>query len=178
MTSRPFGFGLSFTTFTHENATMMKRMTWTTDSTAEISISVKVTNVGKVTGDDVVFAFLKPKSLSLLKDHPVSALTLSLQRLTCHTVAEAAGWISAGSLGTWPVASCNVRKLYLPLYSTLYFRIQIPSSTFQLVEPATGDRVMSPGDYQIIMSDGVDQEVTYDFTLEGPQHMLQRFPQY
>jgi len=52
----PFGYGLSYTTFSYGNLTLPKSPI---DAGASLDASVKVTNTGKVAGDEVVQLYLK-----------------------------------------------------------------------------------------------------------------------
>ena len=51
----PFGYGLSYTTFSYANLTSVDRMA-TTDS---LEVRVDVTNIGLVKGDEVVQLYVK-----------------------------------------------------------------------------------------------------------------------
>ncbi len=52
----PFGYGLSYTTFSYGSLTLPKAPI---DAGAPLEASVKVTNTGKVAGDEVVQLYLK-----------------------------------------------------------------------------------------------------------------------
>ncbi|WP_281631486.1 glycoside hydrolase family 3 N-terminal domain-containing protein [Flavobacterium luteolum] len=54
----PFGYGLSYTTFAYKN---LKVTPERAQNQADISVSVEVTNTGKVKGDEVVQLYLKDK---------------------------------------------------------------------------------------------------------------------
>jgi len=70
---RPFGYGISLTTFSVTNATRTPVYVVSThpptpaptDTSSQqpplLSYSVKVTNTGNMTGDEVVFAYMVPK---------------------------------------------------------------------------------------------------------------------
>lgn len=73
MPHRPFGYGISLTTFSVTNATRTPVYAVSThpptpaptDTSSQqpplLSYSVKVTNTGNMTGDEVVFAYMVPK---------------------------------------------------------------------------------------------------------------------
>jgi len=52
----PFGFGLSYTTFTYSN---LKTSTPSLDRDSSVNVSVDVTNSGKIAGDDVVQLYVR-----------------------------------------------------------------------------------------------------------------------
>ena len=58
----PFGYGLSYTTFAYSNLVINQP---TTHSQNDITVSVDVTNTGKVKGDDVVQLYLKDEESSV-----------------------------------------------------------------------------------------------------------------
>jgi beta-glucosidase len=58
----PFGYGLSYTTFSYSNLSVNQP---TTHSQSDIEVSVDVTNTGKVKGDDVVQLYLKDELSSV-----------------------------------------------------------------------------------------------------------------
>jgi beta-glucosidase len=58
----PFGYGLSYTTFSYTN---LKIEQPTTHSQSDVMVSVDVTNTGKVKGDDVVQLYLKDELSSV-----------------------------------------------------------------------------------------------------------------
>lgn len=60
----PFGFGLSYTTFAYEDINLGRQTISKSDSSW---ISVKVTNTGKVAGDEVVQLYLRDELASLVR---------------------------------------------------------------------------------------------------------------
>lgn len=58
----PFGYGLSYTTFAYKN---LKITPEKAQNQADISVSVEVTNTGKIKGDEVVQLYLKDKVSSV-----------------------------------------------------------------------------------------------------------------
>jgi beta-glucosidase len=65
----PFGFGLSYTTYTYDNLTISPK-TVTTDATAEVS--VEICNTGRVKGDEIVQLYIH--DLISLPTRPVKEL--------------------------------------------------------------------------------------------------------
>lgn len=60
----PFGYGLSFTTFEYSNLKLSKNKI---KSTEKITVSLKVTNSGKVAGEEVVQLYLRDKVGSVVR---------------------------------------------------------------------------------------------------------------
>ncbi len=60
----PFGFGLSYTTFAYEDIKLGKQTISKSDSSW---ISIKVTNTGKVAGDEVVQLYLRDELASVAR---------------------------------------------------------------------------------------------------------------
>ena len=69
----PFGFGLSYTTFTYRNLSLPRQ----TATGSEVKVSVEVENSGKMAGEEVVQLYVKTP----LKDGPIHALE-GFQRVT------------------------------------------------------------------------------------------------
>lgn len=146
----PFGWGLSLTTFSLSVSGAPSTLALPTGCTATpLNFSVTVTNTGKsITGDEVVFVYFKPKSLS---QQPASRLIKQLidfERV--HLAPQQA--------------------------TTITFSIPVPNAV-QVVDKATGDFVSTPGVYDIIITNGVDPEFAVTtVTLSGPQTVCVPFP--
>jgi hypothetical protein len=44
------------------------------------------------------------------------------------------------------------------------------------VDPATGDRISTPGTFELVASNGVDVNVSATVTLTGDEVILEKFP--
>ncbi|KAH7096156.1 beta-glucosidase [Auriculariales sp. MPI-PUGE-AT-0066] len=71
----PFGYGLSYTTFSYSDLTISTSKVSATDaSKVHVSVSVKVTNTGSRTGSEVVQVFVSPPAHSRLEPSPSCVL--------------------------------------------------------------------------------------------------------
>lgn len=52
----------------------------------------------------------------------------------------------------------------------------IDSSFFNLVDPATGNRISTPGDYDLTAFNGVDVSAQASVTLTGDEVIIEKFP--
>src|SRR5690606_13022836 len=59
----PFGYGLSYTTFRYDDLTLGKKA----KVGDNVTVKVKVTNAGKVAGDEVVQLYLKDEEASTIR---------------------------------------------------------------------------------------------------------------
>jgi len=118
----------------------------TGDTKTSVSVAVEVTNTGSRTGDEVVQLYFAPKSLSKQKNHPLIKQLGGFERV--HLA---------------PKASTTVTFL-------------IDSSFFNLVDPATGNRISTPGDYDLTAFNGVDVSAQASVTLTGDEVIIEKFP--
>lgn len=150
----PFGFGLSYTTFSiasaggsrarsgeHSPGAMFKRtQSVTTDLPAKYSIVVS--NDGNVTGDEVVFAFFRP----LATDATGPATLLNQQLFDYQRV----------SLAPQQVAELE---------------FHVKDTTLALFD-AAGNLTLFPGFYEIFFTNGAAQRVAFLVRLEGEQRII------
>jgi len=52
------------------------------------------------------------------------------------------------------------------------------SATFRLVDNESGDWMSTPGGFQVVLSDGVDQEIVHRVVVNGPEIVAVPFPRY
>eukprot|EP01123_Difflugia_compressa_P002236 TRINITY_DN12941_c0_g1_i1.p1 TRINITY_DN12941_c0_g1~~TRINITY_DN12941_c0_g1_i1.p1 ORF type:complete len:257 (+),score=48.98 TRINITY_DN12941_c0_g1_i1:91-861(+) len=136
----PFGWGLSFTRFTlrFSNDTKPTQQI-TNDHLQTVTYTVIVTNIGSVSGDEVVQAYFKPKDSLVIKQ------LFDFNRITLK-----------------PGQQESVS--FVMSYDTLKFGDQ------------KGNIVSVPGDYPLLFTNGVDQELTASLTLSGSYKILEYFP--
>ena len=148
----PFGFGLSLTTFVIQpaggfDAAGPQRLRTEAASSRLLSYSVNVTNVGAVAGDEVVMLFFEPFSTPA---QPASRLIRQL--------------------------SDYQRVHLLPGESQTVAFGAVSSHTLRLVDRATGDFVSSPGDYDLVVTNGVTEVARQRVVIEGAEVVIERFP--
>ena len=159
----PFGFGLSYTTFTLKLASQIRtQMAVLPAGYAETdspSFTVTVTNTGTVTGDEVVQAYFLPQAdvkPSAQPAHPPIRQLFSFERVR----------LAAGASATVTVT--------------------VPPSALALAD-ANGDLVSVPGHYVIQFTNGnhgssvapegdADATVTTTIQLTGSEKIIEAYP--
>jgi len=150
----PFGYGLALTTFALSDATEAgahrgKTVMICGDPAASKEYKVTVKNTGSVTGDTVVLAFFKPKSIA-----------------------------EAPFLGPMIRQLYGFERVHLtPGESTTVSFVVVPR-TVQMADTTSGDIAVSRGVYELEFTDGVDQHVRHQVQMEGSSVVVQRFPRY
>ncbi|OWZ23991.1 Beta-glucosidase [Phytophthora megakarya] len=146
----PFGWGLSYTKFT---LALDNDSTGTNPSEPRVvtrnldqTVSVIVSNDGDLVGDEVVFAFFRPLNVNATGN----AALLNEQLFDYRRVS-----------------------LRPTQYRKLSFRIQ--QSTLAMVDDS-GNHASFPGFYEIIVTNGVHERVTFAIHLVGNHERLSVFP--
>ncbi|KAG3074132.1 hypothetical protein PI125_g22084 [Phytophthora idaei] len=146
----PFGWGLSYTKFT----LALDSESGVTDPSEPIvvtrdvdqTVTVILSNDGDLVGDEVVFAFFRPLKVNATGN----AALLNEQLFDYRRVS-----------------------LHPTQYRKLNFRIQ--QSTLAMVDDS-GNQVSFPGFYEIIITNGVHERVTFAIHLVGEYETLSVFP--
>ncbi|KAG2524398.1 hypothetical protein JM16_004994 [Phytophthora kernoviae] len=145
----PFGWGLSYTKFTLalDSENSVKDLTTPLIVTRDLdtTVSVIVSNDGSLVGDEVVFAFFRP----LRTNATGNAALLNEQLFDYRRVS-----------------------LRPTQYRKLSFRIQ--QSTLAMVDDA-GNQASFPGFYEVIITNGVHERVTFAIHLVGEHEILSGF---
>eukprot|EP00300_Choanocystis_sp_HF-7_P015483 c19077_g1_i2.p1 GENE.c19077_g1_i2~~c19077_g1_i2.p1 ORF type:complete len:280 (+),score=64.87 c19077_g1_i2:440-1279(+) len=153
----PFGYGLSLTNFTLQVAPVQRgsavpiRLTTTQVFRAAsdpVALNVTVRNVGQRTGDEVVFVFVKPINLP---QQPKSKL---IQKLV------------------------EYKRVHLLAGASVTIPLALPLSIFNLVDVDTGDIVATPGVFDLVLTNGVDQRILTHFSISGNQVVVEEFPKF
>ncbi|RLN86220.1 hypothetical protein BBJ28_00022607, partial [Nothophytophthora sp. Chile5] len=143
----PFGWGLSYTKFTLSlDGETMAEAPRVVTSGLDTSISVVLSNDGDRVGDEVVFAFFRPLSVNATG----AAALLNEQLFDYRRVS-----------------------LRPTQYKKLTFRVQ--QSTLALVDEA-GNQASFPGFYEIIITNGVHERLTFAVHVVGEHETLSVFP--
>lgn len=150
----PFGFGLSYTTFKlsapgHPSQSPKQGLLepeFIVTPDANATFEVVVANTGKREGDEVVLAFFRPLAINATGP----ATLLNEQLFDYRRVTLAPG-----------------KK------SELKFTVSV---TTLALHNEVGDLVSYPGFYELLLSNGADQRLTFVLHLVGRQKVLERFP--
>ncbi|KUG02071.1 exo-1 [Phytophthora nicotianae] len=153
----PFGWGLSYTTFSLsvDSGTTASSTTSTNSSsgrnvtTMEISdtvnatVTVVVSNDGDVAGDEVVFAFFKPLNTGV--KGPATLLNLQL---------------------------FDYQRVSLKPSGSTRVSFTVQRSDLSLIDE-NGNRVSYPGSYEIIVSNGVRERVSFSVEVSDEEKVIQ-----
>jgi beta-glucosidase-like glycosyl hydrolase len=155
----PFGHGLALTSFSIDPvgavgagaavggaAAEAPRLRAEAAPSRVLSYSVNVTNTGAVAGDEVVFLFLEPMSMPA---QPQSRLVRKL---------------------------LDFERVHLLPGESQTVTFDVSSRTLALVDRATGDIVSTPGEYDLVLTDGVDATVRHRVVIEGDEVVVEPFP--
>ncbi|KAH7470658.1 hypothetical protein PRIC1_001443 [Phytophthora ramorum] len=144
----PFGWGLSYTKFTLalDGERVDPSDPIMVTSDLDHTFTVIVSNDGDIVGDEVVFAFFRPLNVNATGD----AALLNEQLFDYRRVS-----------------------LRPTQYRKLSFRIQ--QSTLAMVDDL-GNQASYPGFYEIIITNGVHERVTFAVRLVGEYKTLSKFP--
>ncbi|KAG7389753.1 hypothetical protein PHYPSEUDO_009673 [Phytophthora pseudosyringae] len=138
----PFGWGLSYTTFSLLVDDNVANMGAVVSSTANATISVVLSNNGTVAGDEVVFAYFRP-----VKTSATGPATLLNEQLF------------------------DYRRVNLQPSESIQLSIAVQRSTLALVDER-GQLVSYPGSYEIIVTNGVHERVTFSLEVVGNKQVL------
>ena len=151
----PFGFGLALTTFLIQplsrggssSDTAGTPQRLSTGSAARLlSYSVNVSNVGAVPGDEVIMLFFEPMAT------PAQLSSRLIRQLS------------------------DYQRVHLLPGESQTVAFGVTSRSLKLVDRATGDFVSTPGDYDIVVTNGVSEVMRQRVVVEGAQVVLERFP--
>ncbi|CAI5705587.1 unnamed protein product [Peronospora effusa] len=146
----PFGWGLSYTKFTFalDRKSKMADPNKALIVTRDLdqSVAIIVSNDGNFVGDEVVFAFFRPLKVNATGN----AALLNEQLFDYRRVS-----------------------LHPTHYHKLSFRIQ--QRTLAMVDDM-GNQVSIPGFYEVILTNGVYERVTFAIHLVGENEILNHFP--
>ncbi|TYZ57633.1 hypothetical protein PybrP1_003385 [[Pythium] brassicae (nom. inval.)] len=149
----PFGFGLSYTTFSLASADSRGRAgefrpgsdfkrVQAVAADLPAKYRVLVSNDGKVAGDEVVFAFFRP-----LSTDATGPATLLNQQLF------------------------DYQRVHLAPQQVVELEFSVADTTLALVDDA-GNLTLFPGFYEVFFTNGADQRVAFLVHLEGEQRVL------
>jgi xylan 1,4-beta-xylosidase len=148
----PFGYGLSFATFHFADiSTALPLETLSTEKSASriLSYSVNVTNIGTVTGDDVVFLFMEPSAGSLTLQ-PESTLLKKL---------------------------LDFQRVHLEPGASQVVSFDVSSTSLQIVDKKSGDLVSTPGEFTIVLTNGAKIRLdTHKIKVQGLEIVSSIFP--
>lgn len=150
----PFGFGLSYTTFSlasadssrtrtgelHPGSDFSRVQTVTADVSAKYT--VMVSNDGDFAGDEVVLAFFRP-----LSTDATGPATLLNQQLF------------------------DYERVHLAPQEVVELEFSVTDVTLALVDDA-GNLTLFPGFYEVFFTNGVDERVAFLVHIEGDQRIL------
>ena len=160
----PFAYGLSLTNFTftpiiaawpsdEEAATALTTVSQAEASAAAgkplpvLTYAVNVTNTGDVPGDEVAFLFFEPQSLPALAS-PNRLLRQLLDYQRVHLVP-----------GQSATVTFSVTAVDLAVH-----------------ERDSGDKVSTPGRFNVVVTNGAGLRMEQPVTISGPQRVLEPFP--
>jgi hypothetical protein len=144
----PFGYGLSYTTFTLTRGTNFPNpvAVSTATPTTAVHVDVVVKNTGTTAGDEVVFLyFTPPKDLSATD--PNRALLKQL---------------------------FGFQRVHLAAGASATVGFDITSSALQLVD-AVGNLVLQPGTFGLIVNNGGDQQFTGTAVVSGNRVVVEYY---
>jgi beta-D-xylosidase 4 len=146
----PFGYGLSLSKFTLQLAagppTTPATLPTEALPTTTLNYTVLVTNTGEVAGDEVVQAYFLPQSVP---QQPKSRLLKQL---------------------------FGYQRLHLDPGQGATVSFLVNSETLRLVDRESGDAVSTPGSFDVLFTNGVDQALHNPVTVQGPQVVVAPFP--
>jgi len=70
----------------------------------------------------------------------------------------------------------NFERVHLNAGQSTTLSFPVFGAQLNLVDPPTGDVISTPGNFDYIFSNGVDQVITLSATLTGNQVVLEKFP--
>jgi xylan 1,4-beta-xylosidase len=157
----PFGFGLSLTTFDYAPAaswpsgddaarTLVTAASPAASPQRVLTYTVNVTNSGAVTGDDVVFLFVEPGQ-------------------------RAAARRGAGRLLKQLL---DYRRVHLAPGESATVSFDVSAASLALHDRATGDKVATPGEYTVVVTNGAGARLAQAVTVAGDDAVLERFPRF
>jgi beta-glucosidase len=144
----PFGHGLSLSSFSLQLASGPAAATLPTEQlpSSVLNYTVLVTNIGALEADEVVQAYFAPLAVP---QQPKSRL---LKQLFAY------------------------QRLHLAPGQSAEVSFLVSSATLRLVDRDSGSSVSTPGSFDILFTDGVDQVLHSAVTVQGQQVTVAPFP--
>ena len=145
----PFGWGLSLTSFALALASGPASGALPTEAGAPsttLSYTVTVTNTGAVAGDEVVQAYFLPQATP---SQPRSKLRKQL---------------------------FDYQRVHLAPGAQAQVSFTVSSATLRLVDRDSGDSVSTPGQFDVLFTNGVDQSLHNPVTVSGAEVRVKPFP--
>jgi beta-glucosidase-like glycosyl hydrolase len=135
-----FGHGLSYSKFnlSHSASNSQKIFNLSRDG-LPLSIRIRVQNVGEVEGDEVVMAYFKPATTTLPSGAPASKIVKQL---------------------------FDFQRVQLNSGESTDLAFVVSANTLPLFDE-NGNRVLFPGLYELIFTNGVEQTVTVSVNITG-----------
>jgi xylan 1,4-beta-xylosidase len=150
----PFGWGVSLTTFAVAPvaAPAPGAAVLPTEAAPSrvLSYSVNVTNTGARPGDEVVFLYMSPQKATLTS--PSVAGTALIKQLL------------------------DYQRVHLAPGESTTVSFDVSSASLALVAKPTGHTVSTPGVFNIVITNGVDQTVTHEVAVAGDEVIVAKFP--
>ena len=144
-----FGHGLSLTTFSLALASGPASGALPTEAgapSANLTYTVTVTNTGAVAGDEVVQAYFLPQATP---SQPKSKLRKQL---------------------------FDYQRVHLAPGAQAQVSFTVNSATLRLVDRDSGDSVSTPGRFDVLFTNGVDQSLHNPVTVSGAEVRVAAFP--
>jgi beta-D-xylosidase 4 len=143
----PFGHGLALTTFSLALSSGPSSASLVTEATptTTISYTVTVTNTGTRTGDEVVQAYFAPQST------PAQPKSKLIKQLFAY------------------------ERVHLAPGEQALLSFTVDSATLRLVDRDSGDSVSTPGAFDIVFTNGVDQTLHSAVSVSGAEVLVARF---
>ena len=151
----PFGFGLALTNFTHVDVTPSVTP-WGADGVLTLptsaggggaTLSINVTNVGAVTGDDVVQAYMSPAAVP-----PRRGSARLIKQLV------------------------DYRRVHLAPGESVVVSLNVSAAAFRLVATDSGDVVSTPGEFVLRVTNGVARIAERAVRIVGDEVVVAAFP--
>lgn len=142
----PFGYGLSYTTFSLATASTTDHATQVVTTNASATYSIVVSNDGSVAGDEVVFAFFRP----LQVDDLTGPATLLNQQLF------------------------DYARVRLAPQQVVERTFTIDDETLALVDDA-GHLTVFPGFYEVFFTNGMSERIAFLVHVQSPKRVVRLF---
>ena len=146
----PFGFGLGLTTFSLSPAAPLPPNTTALPAeatpSASLLYSLTLKNTGAVAGDDVLQAYFLPRSTP---SQPASKLRRQL---------------------------FGYQRVHLGPAESATVTFKVDTSTLRMSDRATGNLVSTPGQFDLLFTNGADLQVGASVAVTGTEVLVAEFP--
>ena len=148
----PFAHGLSLTNFSVQSmvssssSAAAEELATEAEPSRVLAYDVNVTNVGSVAGDEVVFLFSQP---SATPAQPTSRLVRKL---------------------------LDFGRVHLQPGESQLVSFNVSSASLRLVDRATGNVVSTPGDFDLVVTNGVVEAARHRVVVAGAEVVVELFP--